>query len=204
MEEENTCAAYKNFLTPRGRRAIGKPVFHIEYVKRKPIMQQQHNVEHGLENPLLATAWEISNFAFRNISSAALRQRLCLERDRNMGPKLSTVIKEMSLDGWVMHCDGRAVITRTKQNSRQKEQEARQKGGFGLLRPVSSDDPDYLAILAEPNAPTNLAAEAALEASLDRELADHVEPNGPKKGAKKDRRPSPKWQEQNPGVVIPR
>jgi hypothetical protein len=151
---------------------------------------------------------EISNVAFGNITSAALRKRLCLDKDPVIGPKLSTVIKELALDGWVMRCDGRTAITQTTQTERQKGQSQRQKGGqkggAAQVRTVSGDEPDYQAILAEPNPPVNLAEEAELEKSMDEELADFVEPTGPKKGAAKDRRPSPKWLELNPGSSLSR
>jgi hypothetical protein len=91
------CSVYDKFL------AAGKPVYHIEYA--------HHSVSQGdvvltSDNPDLA-----------GMSSDDIKQLFCLQRDLPKGAKsadsskFSTVIKNLSLDGWVLYCDGTYATT---------------------------------------------------------------------------------------------
>jgi endo-alpha-1,4-polygalactosaminidase (GH114 family) len=97
--DRNTkCTEYNDFL------AAGKPVLHIEYVDdgssksiaAKKALARMASIEKRNGNEGV------------NISKAR-RDELC-NISRN-GAKLSTVIKYLSLDGWVLYCDGSAVTT---------------------------------------------------------------------------------------------
>jgi hypothetical protein len=46
------------------------------------------------------------------MTADAIRTRLCVRRKADLSRKLSTVIKVMVLDGWVMDCDGKEWETR--------------------------------------------------------------------------------------------
>jgi len=77
----------------------GKPVFHIEYAKPK---MNGTNLELKSENGKLA-----------KLNTTQLHSLYCLENNRStrrypndVGKSLSTVIKKMDLDTWVMYCDG--------------------------------------------------------------------------------------------------
>jgi hypothetical protein len=96
------CGEYKSFVSGSGRR-VAKPVFHIEYVKVRTIA---HNTAQGKPN------FEIANALWPNATSNQVRKKVCLGGE-TLGNKLSTVIKEFNLNGWVMYCDGSVTTTRT-------------------------------------------------------------------------------------------
>jgi Glycoside-hydrolase family GH114 len=182
MDNEEACKAYKPILNHRGLFVgEGKPVYHIEYVEPRLVSYDTLN---STQTSSATNAWEISNVAFRNMSSTALRRRLCLEADPSMSSKMSTVIKQLSLDGWIMHCNGMTAVTKTRPV---KENKGRN------IRAVKAD-PEYLQIMAEPDEIED-ADDAAFDAAIDEELADFEESTGMGKGAAKDKRPSPEWVE---------
>jgi hypothetical protein len=119
------CNTYKNFIEPKGR-ATGKPVFHIEYVSRRPPTQRTtggvtnsnrpgnsnkpgNKAAPGLPGVPSGEA-EMYNVKWPNAKGAQLRDNMCL-RGSGLGSRLSTVIKELSLGGWVMYCDGSVHTT---------------------------------------------------------------------------------------------
>jgi len=119
----NTCSAYENFTNParggrgRGRRETAKPVFHVEYVN---FTDKASNTTWRRPPPRRPTPVNITNVVFANLTSQQLRQTLCLERASWGKPamasklKLSTTIKTLSLNGWLLDCDGRTYVTKTK------------------------------------------------------------------------------------------
>jgi hypothetical protein len=98
-----------------------KAVFHIEYVQRLPIFRPQPHgraeSDNGAEYPLTEgegptiAGWNISNKLYPNTTNASLRSKLCLKGVSTLAPKMSTVIKQLNLDGWVMYCNGQSAIT---------------------------------------------------------------------------------------------
>jgi hypothetical protein len=172
MDNEEPCKAYKRILK-------GKPVYHIEYVEPR---LASYDTLNKTQTSSATNAWEISNSAFRNMSSTTLRRRLCLEADPSMSLKMSTVIKQLSLDGWIMHCNGMTVVTETRPSEENKRR--------NIL--AMDPDPEYLQIMAEPDEIED-ADDAAFDAAIDEELADFEESMGTGKGAAKDKRPSPEW-----------
>lgn len=120
------CSVYENFTSPprkigpfggpftRGGRGPsgnpwsgpkhGKPVFHVEYVNYTMISRFKY---------------DLSSTYVPDVTNEALRKRLCLY-DQKSGRevlarklKLSSSIKTMDLDGWVMWCNGRVDETKT-------------------------------------------------------------------------------------------
>lgn len=78
-------------LTPKIGRP--KPVFHIEYVERLPLslngslapMNATMNANRTME--LITADWA------KNLTSSEIRDKLCVTKKENIGPKMSTVIK---------------------------------------------------------------------------------------------------------------
>jgi hypothetical protein len=106
---ERNCNEYSNFLSPRRRRfgwfnrgkpAVGKPVFHIEYTAESlrggPVRSKS-----GLSK------------RDRNGEGTAMTRRQCLSGNR-LNKLFSTVIKKVNLDGWVEYCDGEVFDTTIK------------------------------------------------------------------------------------------
>lgn len=92
------CQSYEPFLNS------GKPVFHIEYARTKV---RGEKVELRPEND--------GNRNLRDMDSTQLKRLYCLERGmdegkkwigREVGSKISTVIKGLQLNKWVLYCDG--------------------------------------------------------------------------------------------------
>lgn len=132
------CGIYKDFLYPKDGKSIPKPVFHIEYVHKKakakkipvsntaPKAVNAGSAAKGLapktihnrdaassENPI-ADLYDIFNALWPNASTPFIRKNLCLGTPpTGIGSRMSTVIKEFSLGGWVMYCDGGTADTRT-------------------------------------------------------------------------------------------
>jgi hypothetical protein len=107
------CEAYQNFVSPKDNR-VPKPVFHIEYVSRRPSMGRTTGGVATAGAPgaaVIAEAAEIFNARWPNATAPQIRQKMCL-RGSGLGSRLSTVIKEISLGGWVMYCDGSVATTR--------------------------------------------------------------------------------------------
>ena len=101
MANSDGCDPYAPFLK------MGKPVFHIEYVK------------YSVKGNNVTIRSETS--ALRSYSSEKLESLYCLQtalRNKkriaaNVAPLFSTVIKAVSLEGFVMYCDGSWGITKT-------------------------------------------------------------------------------------------
>jgi hypothetical protein len=89
------CSVYESFTN--GVSSIAKPVLHVEYV------------EHS------GSKISSSSPRLKGYSSDKLRNILCLEDQRSL--KLSTAIRTLSLDGWMMDCDGSVTNTKTKPTS---------------------------------------------------------------------------------------
>ncbi|KAF2474914.1 uncharacterized protein BDR25DRAFT_214372 [Lindgomyces ingoldianus] len=132
----STCGKYSKFTSP-SRGSIGKAVFHVEYERPRPS----------------STSWNITAFAFPDVPGS---DKL----------KLSTFIKTLDLNGWIMWCDGRVEITKTKAVEVPEVPPA----GNGT-EPVDS--------------------ETELEKQLDADLQGVVFPTPT--GAIKDRRPGPRY-----------
>jgi hypothetical protein len=107
------CDVYQNFVAPKDNR-VPKPVFHIEYVSRRPTMGRTTG---GITTAaaqgaaMIAESAEIFTPRWPNATAPQIRQKMCL-RGSGLGSRLSTVIKEISLGGWVMYCDGSVATTR--------------------------------------------------------------------------------------------
>jgi hypothetical protein len=85
--EDDPCQEYNDLL------AAGKPVLHIEYV-----------------NTTSTGAW--TNPSFPGASRSQLMTDLCVTKGSGgIASKLSTVIKDLDLDGWVTYCDGSSATT---------------------------------------------------------------------------------------------
>jgi hypothetical protein len=83
----DACHEYDDLL------AAGKPVFHIEYV-----------------NTTSTGGW--TNPSFPGASKSQLLADLCLKSSSGgISGKLSTVIKDLDLNGWVTYCDGTEATT---------------------------------------------------------------------------------------------
>jgi hypothetical protein len=108
------CDVYKSFVEPREPNKVAKPVFHIEYVVRRPPLGRTTAGIINAAGPSVpggAEAVEIFNTKWPNATTPQIRQRMCLNGS-GLGNRLSTVIKEISLNGWVMYCDGSVATTR--------------------------------------------------------------------------------------------
>jgi len=116
---DNSCSAYSDFTNGRGTRgaaATGKPVFHVEYVTRGTSSGGNGRGGFGgSRSAAVVTTSSIHSEALPNLSPDALRKKLCLQSGASKSTaKISTVIKELSLDGWIMDCDGKDSTTRTR------------------------------------------------------------------------------------------
>lgn len=58
--------------------------------------------------------FDISNRKWPNATTPMLRKNLCLDTTpTGVGVRMSTVIKEFNLSGWVMYCNGETATTKT-------------------------------------------------------------------------------------------
>jgi hypothetical protein len=87
------CSLYNDFMAPSDSSMVGKPVFHVEYV------------EHSGNR-----IWSTYD-GFKDMSSDAVRAAYCLQSSATESTLFSTFIKTLSLDGWIMYCDGAASTT---------------------------------------------------------------------------------------------
>jgi hypothetical protein len=92
------CTEYNDFL------AAGKPVLHIEYV------DDGSSKSIAAKKALARTAVVERRDAKEGVNINKARREVLCNVSIN-GSKLSTVIKYLSLDGWVLYCDGSAVTT---------------------------------------------------------------------------------------------
>jgi hypothetical protein len=176
------CDIYKDFLYPKDGKSIPKPVFHIEYVRKKakaakiPVNNTTpkssaggakgiapktiHNRdETSVENPI-ADLYDIFNALWPNASTPIIRKNLCLGTPpTGIGSRMSTVIKELSLGGWVMYCDGGTAETRTllpdgqtpKKGTSEEKGKPAQKSRVG--RPFRSNNHLNITTLEYPESP---------------------------------------------------
>jgi len=172
--EEEACEEYEPFLKRRGLSHRAKPVFHIEYVNRTAVAGSP-------------SKWEIKLDAEKggaNLTTArAVRQFLCVERKPALSRQMSTVIKVLSLDGWLMTCDGREYDTRGRPLKSKWEKDTAKNLGRAVV------DPEYQEILDAPDELMSAAEAAEFEAELARDLVG-LDNTSRRKGAVKDRRPS--------------
>jgi hypothetical protein len=87
------CNVYDDFLNPADSSRVGKPVFHVEYVRHSG-------------NRIWST-YE----GFTDMSSDEVRAAYCLQNNSTETKLFSTFIKTLSLDGWIMYCDGASSNT---------------------------------------------------------------------------------------------
>jgi len=131
MEE---CDVYTSFLQPRGSK-VAKPVFHIEYVNirsSKGRITSGVSGNNGSEAPV-----EIFSPIWPNANTSQIRQKVCLGGSQ-VGDKMSTVIKQMNLDGWVMYCDGTTTTTRTDAGAPRPDRRIRRVGDYTAGKPSNS------------------------------------------------------------------
>jgi hypothetical protein len=179
--ERQGCNEYRRMLNPSGRSAEAKPVFHIEYVNTR-VVRPLSRVE-GYNSSI---QYEISSPKFRNMTSSAIRNRLCLTSKPDIGDKMSTVIKVLRLDGWIMTCDGKTTVTKTRNTPKRS-------------RMVSSADAEYEAVLSDPPKEWTQEEHRAVESEVDQLMAEWDVPEPTEyHGAAKDRRPSPHYAGDNP------
>jgi hypothetical protein len=183
--DEEACEQYENFVKRKGIRHRAKPVFHIEYVNRTAV-------------PGTPAKWDIrldaEKAGGKNLTTVAeVRKFLCVDRKKDLSRQMSTVIKVLALDGWVMTCDGREWTTRGKSLEDKWKKDTDKnlgpggRGGRGGRRTI---DPEYLEILNAPDEPIMSAKEEAeFEAELARDLVG-MDNTSRRRGAMKDRRPS--------------
>jgi hypothetical protein len=101
VDRKTKCTEYNDLI------AAGKPVLHIEYI------------DTGSSKKTIAARKALARTAsVEGASGAAVsketRDKLCNVSVN--GNKLSTVIKYLSLDGWVLYCDGSEVTTAVNAN----------------------------------------------------------------------------------------
>jgi hypothetical protein len=94
------CNVYDDFVNG------GKPVYHVEYA------------EHT-SNTQISSTYE----GFQNMSSDEVKAAYCLESNPMEAQKFSTIIKALSLDGWVLYCDGTSAVTSTTGDSKSIEED---------------------------------------------------------------------------------
>jgi hypothetical protein len=174
--DEEACEQYEPFVKRKGLTHRAKPVFHIEYVNRTAVAGGPARITLDAEKAGGANL----------TTAAAVRKFLCVERKRDLSQQMSTVIKVLSLDGWLMTCDGREYNTRGHSlEGKWKKDKDRNMGGSGR-RTV---DPEYLEILNAPDELMSAKEEAEFEAELARDLVG-MDNTSRRRGAMKDRRPS--------------
>jgi hypothetical protein len=186
--DEEACEQYEEFVKRKGVRHRAKPVFHIEYVNRTAAAGRTTQIQLDAEKA-----------AGKNLTTAAdVRKFLCVDRKRDLSRQMCTVIKVLSLDGWLMTCDGREYNTRGHSLEGKWKKDTDKNLGKGGRRTV---DPEYLEILNAPDEPIMSAQEEAeFEAELARDLAG-MDNTSRRKGAMKDRRPSAAYVQAQQGVV---
>lgn len=169
----SSCGQYASFTNPRFGQ--GKAVFHVEYVNyTDPSANETTNAQQSPSPkpphaPLNLTSWFLPD-----LKNDALRNKLCLKEVNEAKKwKLSTSIKTLDLDGWIMWCDGRYEATKVTEGDEEPEPEP----------PLDSSLPEnYL---------TTTEDESKLEEELDIELQDVQFPQP--SGAVKDSRPALKY-----------
>jgi hypothetical protein len=82
------CSVYNDFMAPADPSIVSKPVFHVEYVQRN--------------GNRISSTYD----GFKNMSSDEVRAAYCMQSNATESKLLSTFIKTLSLDGWIMYCDG--------------------------------------------------------------------------------------------------
>jgi hypothetical protein len=187
--DEEACEQYEDFVKRKGLARRAKPVFHIEYVNRTAV-------------PGSARKWDIRLDAEKadgkNLTTAQeVRKFLCVERKRDLSRQMSTVIKVLSLDGWLMTCDGREYNTRGHSLEGKWKKDTDKNLGKGGRRTV---DPEYLEILNAPDELMSAAEEAEFEAELARDLVG-MDNTSRRRGAMKDRIPSAAYLQEQQRVV---
>ena len=91
--DEEACEQYEEFVKRNGIRHRAKPVFHIEYVNRTAVAG-------GKPSQIVLDAEKAGG---KNLTTVAdVRKFLCVDRKRDLSRQMSTVIKVLSLDGWLM------------------------------------------------------------------------------------------------------
>ncbi|KAE9979414.1 hypothetical protein BLS_009835 [Venturia inaequalis] len=93
--------------------------------------QAETNLEspNGVENGI-ADLYDIFNKLWPNAPTPFIRRMLCLGTPpTGVGSRMSTVIKEMNLGGWVMYCDGGTADTRTLLPNGQTPKKGASDGG---------------------------------------------------------------------------
>jgi hypothetical protein len=89
------CQPYTKFF------AQGKPVFHVEYIS-------SYTIKNG--KPVIAS----SNLRDSGETSDQLKAQFCLKTQKgNLVKYMSTTIKFLNLDGWVLYCDDTFTNTTT-------------------------------------------------------------------------------------------
>jgi len=173
-DPDDGCEPYARFIRSDFR-SRGKPVFHIEYVSRIATVGRR------LEYPGKSSI----STKFTNATSDAIRDYYCLRYQSRLGQKFSTVIKVLSLDGWVLMCDGSEFQTRGRNL---EEWENGVKKGRGQAR--STSDPDYAMALDNTAEEVDAVSDAQFELQLEQDLVG-LNNTSLRKGAMKDRIPSP-------------
>jgi hypothetical protein len=87
------CNLYDDFMAPADSAVVGKPVFHVEYV--------QHSGNR---------IWSTYS-GYESMTSDQVRAAYCLNNNATQSGLFSTFIKTLSLDGWIMYCDGTSAST---------------------------------------------------------------------------------------------
>lgn len=177
--DDGGCKSYRKLLN-QDRNAKPKPVFHIEYVTYKQVQDHLNRT---------VTSIEINKPAFRNMSPDEIRNKLCLIDRPEIGRKMSTVIKTLSLDGWVLDCSGVETVTRTRDVPHDKN--AKPKGRVFDKQEPEADNAmaAYESILGSTINAWTEEEELALQDDLDEVMFDFEEPAvWTYNGAAKDRR----------------
>ena len=128
---EGNCNVYTDFTkggkTRDGKQVVGKPVFHVEYVSHYDLTLLTTNATSinvtGSDNTTLTPSISSDNsifiwsFLWPNVTALSLRSTLCLQDNAVPAEssaeklKLSTILKELLVDGWMMDCEGRSRVT---------------------------------------------------------------------------------------------
>jgi hypothetical protein len=173
--DQEACEQYEPFVKRKGLTKRAKPVFHIEYINRTAV-------------PGSPNKWTIKLDAEKGganlTTNQAVRKFLCVDRKQALSRQMSTVIKVLSLDGWLMTCDGREYNTRGHSLEGKWKKDTEKNLGSGR-----TIDPEYAEILSAPDELWTAAEEAEFNAELARDLAG-MDNTSRRRGAKKDRIPS--------------